>query len=119
MDKELLFKPRLQEADVELPGVGTVRVRGLTQEERGECVREGDIDAEGNPVISKGAAIARRLIAKAMIDPPMTLNDVDAWQRAAPAGELDQVALKVQELSGMLPGATKEAYKSVRGRPGR
>lgn len=115
MEKELLFKPRIQEADVELVDVGTVRVRGLTIEERGQCVRNAELDMNGIPELSRASAIAARMLAMAMVDPPMTIEEVGEWQKAAPAGEIDAVATKVQELSGMTPGAAKAAYKSARG----
>lgn len=107
MDKELLFKPRLPEADVDLPGVGTVRVRGLSQAEA-HMVEQ-----------TKGTqARERKILALGMVDPELTEAEVGQWQKAAPAGEVTRAALKVAELSGMLEGADKAAFQGVRSEPG-
>lgn len=99
-DKELLFKSALPEADVEIPGKGTVRVRGLT---RAEAMSLQDV---------KGvAAIERKMLALALVDPQLTEAEVGRWQKASAAGEMEPIGAKVQELSGMNEGAAKEAYK--------
>lgn len=101
-DKELLFKPRLKEAEVEVPGVGTVRVRALS---RAEAMSLQD---------TKGvAAIERKMLALALVDPVLTEAEVGQWQQASAAGELEPVGIKVQELSGMDEGAAKAAYKEM------
>lgn len=106
MDKELLFKPRLAEADVELPGVGTLRVRALN---RVEAVR-----VEG----TKGTEARERLILSlGLVDPELTEAEVGRWQKAAPAGELQPVALRIAQLSGLLEDAPKEAMQTFRDEP--
>ncbi len=107
MDDDLkarLLKPRLPEAEVDVPGVGTVRVRALTQL---EAMRVHQVDGQ--------EAMERRIIALGMVDPPMTEAEVGRWQKAATAGELTEVSLKIGELSGLLSGAAKEVVKSFRG----
>ena len=91
------------EREVELPGLGTVRVRGLS---RAEHARASNTD---NPSYAE-----RRAIATALIDPVMTEQEVATWQRRSPAGELAPVVLAIMELSGATPQAPKEAYKSLR-----
>jgi hypothetical protein len=105
-DKELLFKPTLPEADVVVPGKGTVRVRALTRLEAMSCK-----ESEGT------AAIERKMLAMAMLDPPMTEGEVKRWQEASAAGEMDVVSNKVSELSGMLPGTDKATYKEFEADP--
>lgn len=107
MDKELLFKPRLPEADVDVPGIGMVRVRGLNR-------------AEAMQVQSaKGTEATERVIlALGMVDPQLTEAEAGRWQKAAPAGEIEPVSRRIAELSGMVEGAEKEAYKSLRGGAG-
>lgn len=101
MDKELLFTPRLSEESVEIPGVGTVRVRALS---RGEALRAQS---------AKGvAAIERAMLALGMVDPALTEDEVKRWQEASPAGELEPITRVIQRLSGMEAGADKAAYKS-------
>lgn len=94
------------EREVELPGLGTVRVRGLS---RAEHARASNTS---NPSYAE-----RRAIAAAMLDPVMTEDEVATWQRRSPAGELAPVVLAIMELSGAMPDAAKEAYKSLRDGP--
>jgi hypothetical protein len=107
VDKEALFKPRLPEAEVELPDVGTFRVRGLS---RGEALAIQE---------TKGHAyLERKMVARALLDPVLTEAEVGRWQEASPAGELEPLTDKIQELSGMAEGAQKRAYAQFRGGPG-
>lgn len=114
MDKELLFKPRLPEADVEIPGVGTVRVRGLTRDEVMVVRKSTDMEHVDGP---RALTLERKMLAAAMVEPALTESEVGRWQKAAPAGELEPVVRMVQELSGMLDDAPKEAMKTFRGEP--
>ena len=110
MDKESLLAPRLPEDDVEIPGVGTFRVRALSRFEVLAAQKEQ----------SKGPGfMERRMLAFGIIGPfTLTEDEVAAWQKASPAGEMEPLAERIAELSGMKSGAHKEAYKSVRGEPG-
>lgn len=123
MDKEALFAPRattasgMPEDEVEVPGIGTVRVRGLR---RDEALLMRDV---------RGLeATEKRLLAFGMVDPaffdgqPADLpfmtrlksaeEDAARWQRAAVAGELEPVANRIAALSGMLSESAKEAVKA-------
>lgn len=102
MDKETLFKPRLTEADVEVPDVGTVRVRGLNRVEAMQVQGAGSTEA-----------VERKMLAFGMVDPKLTEDDVRRWQEASAAGEMEVVSAKIAELSGLTPDAGKEAYKSL------
>jgi hypothetical protein len=106
MDKELLFRPRLPEADVDVPGVGTVRVRALSRAEAMDVE-----NAKGN------AAIERRLLSLGLVDPVLSEMEVGLWQKAAPASELEDVSNKIAELSGLLPDSAKEAVKEFEANP--
>lgn len=101
IDKAKLLKSRLAETTVDIPGIGTVRVRGLS---RAEALAAQNLKG--------AAAIERRMLALALVDPVMTEAEVGEWQAAAPAGELEPVTDKIQELSGMTQGAAKEAYRA-------
>ena len=111
VDKEALFAPRLPEDDVEIPGVGTVRVRGLS---RGEVFEINKLRRKDDDT---GEDIERRTIAVGMVDPEMTLADVQRWQAASPAGELERVARRIQELSGMADDAAKATMLDFRDEP--
>lgn len=104
MDKELLFKPRLAEEDVDVPGVGTVRVRALNRLEAMH-VQGAKTPAESD----------RRILALGLVDPTITEEEARRWQEASAAGEIEPVTTAIARLSGIGPGADKEAYKSVRG----
>lgn len=102
VDKESLLKARLPEADVDLPGVGTVRVRGLS---RAEVLEIQKVAGSGT------AMLERRMIAVAMVAPRMSEGEVREWQEASPAGELEPVTDKIQELSGVAADSAKAVYK--------
>lgn len=104
MDKEALFKVYVPEAKIELQA-GTIRVRGLTRAEI-MVLNQGDPNT-----------LEQRSIAKAMVEPTMTLGEVLRWYDARPAGELQPVADKVMELSGFSDDAAKEAVKEFEADP--
>lgn len=106
MDEDLkarLLKPRVPEGTVELDGLGTVRVRGLS---RGEVFMTQQ---------AKGVeAMERKVLALGMLDPLMTEDEVRQWQQNSPAGEMEPVADKIRELSGLGKGADKSGVSGVR-----
>lgn len=85
--------------EVELPKLGgSVRVRGLTR-------------AEANRIVGKpmdAAEAERKLLHFAMVEPVMTEDQVRAWQKVAPAGEIERIAKVIRELSGLGADAVKE-----------
>lgn len=107
MDKSLLLKLRLPEGDVDLPGVGVVRVRGLSRAEA-MTVRGLDDPAETE----------RRVLALGMVDPTVTVAEAEQWQKSATHAELETVTERIAQLSGLAEESPKEAYKSVPGGPG-
>ena len=107
MDKETFLKPRLPEADVELPGVGTIRVRGLSRQEALSL----------QPLATDTPAMERAIVGLGLVDPALTSAEVDEWYAAAPAGEIAPIVSAIHELSGLKEGAAKAAYKSDGRRP--
>ncbi|SCG38246.1 hypothetical protein [Micromonospora zamorensis] len=105
MDKTKLTAQTLPSGTVEVEGVGEVHVRGLS---RFELLLAGKVG--GDDV----ALMERKMLSFAMTDPEMTEKDVEAWQKTSPAGQIAPVVAKVNELSGVSRGASKEAYKSLR-----
>lgn len=97
MDKSALLTERLPREEVPIPGLGTVTVRGLSRYEL-HLVNKGTDEA---------AVIERRMLAHAMVDPELTVDDVEQWQRCSAAGELTLVTEAVQRLSGLGEGADK------------
>lgn len=104
MDKSVLTGDRVtaRTAEVEVEGAGTITVRALSRAEMIEAQKH-----ESNPLRQE-----RYILSCAMVDPAMREDDVAAWQKASPAGEINAVAMVVNELSGIGPNAAKLAYKS-------
>lgn len=100
MNKEQLLLDRVSDrtAEVEIEGVGTVTVRALS---RHEMIQGGKLE--------DSMAQERYILSKAMVDPPMGEHDVAAWQKCSPPGEINAVAMKVNELSGIGQGADKSS----------
>lgn len=106
VDKKMLFKPRLPEADVIVEGIGTVRVRALNRREAISVQRLED-PAERDVM----------LFVIGLVDPKLTEDEVRRWIEAAPADEMEPVQRRIAELSGMLPESAKEAVKSFIANP--
>lgn len=107
MDKNKLFSRRIAEDDVEIPGVGTVRIRALSREEA-LAVRDKRMPIE---------QLERKVLSAAMVDPKLTADEVAQWQAASSAGEIERVMHAILELSGMKidDRPDKEAYQQFRG----
>lgn len=106
MDKELLFKPRLPEEEIEVPGVGTMRVRGLNR------IEAMHVQAANGP-----EATERRILSLGLVDPVLTEAEVGRWQKASAAGEIEPVSTRIAVLSGMAPDAAKEQVKAFEANP--
>lgn len=105
VSKTDLLKKRFGEEEVEVPGVGKVRVRGLT---RGQALK-----IEGKEM--QVAEMERFLISTAMVEPSLTEDEVEQWQNNTLAGELQGVVEAIVRLSGMEQAAGKAAYQQFRG----
>lgn len=108
MDKRALLANRLPREEVEIPGVGTVTIRGLSRYEL-------HLSGKGT---EDGALIEARMLAMAMVDPELSVDDVLEWQKQAPAGELGPVTEKLRELSGLAEGAPKSGVPGDGEQPG-
>lgn len=110
MDKDLLFKPRLEEQELDLDGVGTVRIRALSRDEVATA-REDNTDRKGT---FDHAGYEYQLLAVSMIDPELTVDEVERWARAAPAGELTTVVEAIQRLSKLDEESSKSGVPANR-----
>jgi hypothetical protein len=106
VDKDLLFKPRLPEADVDIPDVGTVRVRALNRQEAKQLQKLPNDDQRD-----------LHLIAMGLVEPSLSVSEVKQWAEASPAGEMEPVSDRILELSGMLDTSAKEAMKNFEDNP--
>jgi hypothetical protein len=94
--------------EVELPDLGTVKVRPLTRAEALE-LRGVELDV---------AQMEQRLLSLAMVEPTMTEAQVARWQAVSPAGQLEPVSNAIIRLSGMEKAAQRAAYDEFRGQSG-
>lgn len=100
MDKSKLLADRvgLNTEDIEIEGVGTITVRGLSRFELlvAQKKHEGDTLKQERCVLSI-----------AVLDPVLTEDDVASWQRTSPPMEIERVARAVNRLSGIGKDAAK------------
>lgn len=101
IDKEKLLANRLKTETVSIPDVGEVVVRALT---RAEAFQFTDKDLSPEDM-------ERRLLAAALVDPALTLDEVVAWHSASTATEIQPVVEAVLRLSGLEVDAPKKAYQ--------
>jgi hypothetical protein len=105
VDKSALLAERFGIEEVEIPGVGSVRVRPLSRAEahavRGQEMTEEEVEV--------------RLLSVALVEPKLTEDEVKAWQANSPAGELEPVVRAVVRISGMEQHAAKAAFPEARG----
>jgi len=97
VDKERLLKRAFPTTDFEIPGVGVVKLRGLS---RGEVLEMND--RQPNPT-----EFDQFILSRAMVDPKMTEDEVGEWQKVALPNEIGKVVEEVLKLSGLQPGADK------------
>lgn len=102
VDKAVLFKARLPEDTVDVDGIGPVRVRGLSRIDL-LTIHRADTSEPGS--------FERLLLARAMVDPELTEEEVGRWQEASSPHEIEAVASVVTRLSALQPDAAKEVYR--------
>lgn len=105
MDKGKLIHPRdaWPTGEVEIAGVGKVKIRALT---RGEALQVRALSHD--PVL-----FDRKLCAFCLTDPVLTEDEVGEWQANTLPAEIERVTDAIFALSGLKDGAAKEAYKSA------
>jgi hypothetical protein len=103
--KSKLLADRIRDnvSRVDIPGVGVVVIRTLSRAEFLSASKLDDTMAQ-----------ERRILSLAMVEPALTEAEVGQWQASSPPGEINAIAMAVNTLSGIGPGAEKEQYKSVR-----
>lgn len=109
VDKEALFKPRLPEEEVDVPGVGAMRVRGLSRAEVVDQLNEVDRSIPG--------AFEARIVAMSLVEPSLTDDEVQRWRAASPPDEIGVVVDKINELSALTKQAVKDAYEEFESDP--
>lgn len=102
VDKAALLAPRLGEGVHEISGVGAVKIRGLSRAEVLEVRTLPDT-----------AAADRLMVSRALLDPTLTEDEVGAWQKTSPPGEIEALTTAIVELSGMGGGASKSGVSGA------
>lgn len=63
---------------------------------------------------TKGVAAVEALtLHLGLLDPPMSIDQVKAWQKVSIGGEMEPVTKRIGELSGMLKDSRKAAMKEM------
>lgn len=95
--KEALTTPHLKTVEHEIEGVGSVLVRGLSRWEMVEVQKlENDRQRQDNLAVFYG-----------LVEPDLTQDEVMAWRKAGAVMEIEAVARKINELSGIGKDAAK------------
>lgn len=91
--------------DVTLPSGKVVRVRGLS---RHELMFNGKGTEDS-------AEIERRNVNSCLVEPKLTIQQVEQWQRrSAAGGDFRVLSEKIRDLSGLGEGADKSDLRDVR-----
>lgn len=108
MDKaKLLNDAAVKHGKVEVPDVGAFTIRPLS---RLETLRVHDRTEEHGK--GEGEAL---LLQLGMVDPLLSLDEVRQWQsQPGSSAVIQPVSQAIAVISGLAPGAGKEAYKSPR-----
>lgn len=107
IDKEAFLKAPTPEETILLPGVGEIRVRGLTRSEAVSLQRVKD-----DP-----AALEQLIVRLGLVEPSLTADEVKGWYETAPAGLTDIIVAVVERLSGLSEGAPKSDVPGPGKRP--
>jgi hypothetical protein len=102
LDKATLLARRIGEGEHEIPGFGTVRIRGLSRAEVIDLQKISDV-----------AASDRRMVSLCLLDPVLTEDEVGIWQVNSGPMEIEDLTVAIRDLSGMGKGAQKSGVPSV------
>jgi hypothetical protein len=92
------------EEDYELPGVGWIRIRGLSRAEFMEAGKRYGQDM---------AAQERFILSRCVIIPRVTEADAGHWQQASGINEINKLAMHINEMSGLSEGADKSGVSGA------
>ncbi len=108
IDKDKLLARRLATEIVVIPDVGEVVIRALTRAEATTFANQ-ELDV---------TFMERQLLVMALVDPVLSMDEVDEWRENSSAGELQPIIEAITRLSGMEAESPKVAVKEFRGEPG-
>lgn len=102
VSKDAFLKGHLPELDVEVPEIGTIRIRGLS---RSESLRSVDFES---------AEREAQVLAWGILEPPLTADEAQTWRDNVTPAVANAVIHEILMLSGMLdpPKAVRDAKRS-------
>lgn len=103
VSKEELLAKRFGVEDFEVPELGTFKIRALT---RAQALEIKDREM---PV----AVAEQRIIARAVVEPQLSEEDVAALQQNIPAGLFEPLVDRIAVISGMKQDATKSGVSGT------
>lgn len=113
MDKKKLLKARPLEAEVDVPDVGTIKVRALT---RADVLAIADAQRNADRLGDR-AYFEQLMLASALVDPALTADEVAEWQAVAPSKVIGTVVDAVTSLAALTPDAAKDMFKEMQSDP--
>lgn len=115
MDKAALLKNRIVQSTVDLgEDVGSVTIRAMSKTEI------HNINATTKDGPRKAETIEFKMLQMAVVDPELTMDEVEEWCSNSPGGETQKVLTAIMALSGMNTDEAvqkeleKEVYRSFR-----
>lgn len=105
--RDAMLATRLPEDDMEIPGLGWFRVRGLS---RLETLKMQALPAQHD----RDAFI----FACGLVQPAFTEAQARTLQASSPGAELEPLTERIAQLSGLVEGAEKAAFKEFEADPG-
>jgi len=103
---EDLARPRsgVEEEDYEVPGVGWIRIKGITRADFLTAQRRFGEDLQ---------AQERFILSRSVIQPRVTEAIAGQWQEASGVQEINKLAMRINEMSGITQGADKSVVEEA------
>lgn len=109
LSREEILARKIGQSKFMLPdGSGEVAIRGINHAAAAEV---GVLRADGK--VTEATAV---IIHHGLVDPAMSLEDVQAWMEADDAGTLEMLAQEIGKLSRIIEGAAKSGVQKPRRR---
>ncbi|MDQ1700685.1 MAG: hypothetical protein QOG34_2548 [Frankiaceae bacterium] len=103
LTRDEILARKVGHGEITIEDFGTVKIRALTML---EAVQVRELEGRVDQVYL--------IIALGLVEPAMSVADVELWGAQDSAGPLNAIADGIAVVSGMSEGAGKDAYKSTR-----
>lgn len=85
--------------EFEIEGVGTLTLRGMTRFEMMLVFKRQENESQ--------LSAEKLSLSIGIVEPKLTEDDIEAWQKVAPGGLINRIAVRINALSGLGKGAGK------------